>query len=103
MAAAPHHLGEILARRFEAVGVLLTELARQLDAPANRITQMISGKHGITSDSALRPAHWSSDYPQFWMHLQAMYDLELVEAEFGIAIRSLPTGQLFMVIRLINI
>ncbi|MAK65874.1 MULTISPECIES: HigA family addiction module antitoxin [unclassified Methylophaga] len=92
MTAAAHHPGEVLAQRLEAVGVSPTELARQLGVPANRITQIINGKRGITSDSALRLAHWFSDSPQFWMNLQALYDLELAEAESGMAIRSLPTG-----------
>ena len=92
MAAAAHHPGEVLAQRLEAVGALPTELARQLDVPANRITQIISGKLGITSYSALRLAHWFSNSPQFWMYLQALYDLELVEAELEITTSSLPTG-----------
>lgn len=69
-----------------------TELARQLDVPANRITQIVNGKRGITGDSALRLAHWFGNKPQFWMSLQARYDLELAEAELGQTIRALPTG-----------
>lgn len=92
MTVAVHHPGEVLAHRLEAVGVSPTELARQLGVPANRITQIINGKRGITGDSALRLAHWFGDTPQFWMNLQARCDLELAEAESGRAIRSLPTG-----------
>lgn len=87
-----HQVGEVLARRLEAVGVSATELARQLGVPANRITQIINGKRGITGDSALRLAHWFGDTPQFWMNLQVRCDLELAEAESGRAIRLLPTG-----------
>lgn len=87
-----HQAGEVLARRLEAVGVLPTELARQLGVPANRITQIINGKRGITGDSALRLAHWFGDTPQFWMDLQVRCDLELAEAESGRTIRLLPTG-----------
>lgn len=92
MTAAAHHPGEVLAQRLEAVGVSPTELARQLGVPANRITQIINGKRGITGDSALRLAHWFGDAPQFWMNLQVQCDLELAEAESGRAIRSLPTS-----------
>jgi len=91
MAAAAYHPGEVLARRLEAIGVLPTELARQLGVPANRITQIIRGKRGITGDSALRLAHWFGNEPQFWMKLQSRYDLERAEAESGQVIRSLPT------------
>lgn len=72
--------------------MLPTELARQLGVPANRITQIIKGKRGITGDSALRLAHWFGDTPQFWMNLQVQCELELAEAESGRAIRSLPIG-----------
>lgn len=92
MTVAVHHPGEVLAQRLEAVGVSPTELARQLGVPANRITQIINGKRGITGDSALRLGHWFRDTPLFWMNLQARCDLELAEAESGRAIRSLPTG-----------
>jgi len=92
MATVAHHPGEVLAQRLEAVGVSPTELARQLDVPANRITQIVKGKRGITGDSALRLAHWFGNEPHFWMDLQARYDLNLAEAESGQAIRALPTG-----------
>ena len=92
MTAAAHHPGGVLAQRLEAVGVSPTELARQLGVPANRVTQIINGKRGVTGDSALRFAHWFGDAPEFWMNLQARYDLELAEVESGRAIRSLPTG-----------
>ena len=92
MTAEVHHPGEVLAQQLEAIGVSPTELARQLGVPANRITQIVNGKRGITGDSALRLAHWFGNQPEFWMSLQARYDLEVAEAEAGRAIRSLPTG-----------
>lgn len=92
MTAAVLHPGEVLAQRLKAVGVSPTELARQLGVPANRITQIIKGKRGVTGDSALRLAHWFGDDPQIWMDLQARHDLALAEAESGGAIKSLPTG-----------
>lgn len=92
MTAEVHQPGEVLAQRLEAIGVSPTELARQLGVLANRITQIINGKRGITGDSALRLAHWFGDTPQFWMSLQVQSDLELAEAESGRFIRVLPTG-----------
>ncbi|WP_412135180.1 HigA family addiction module antitoxin [Caballeronia zhejiangensis] len=85
-----HHPGVVLAKRLAALGVTPTELARQLGVPANRISQIVKGKRGITGDSALRLAHWFGNEPHFWMGLQAQYDLELAEAESGSAIRALP-------------
>ena len=92
MVKVVQHPGEVLATQLEAVGVLPTELARQLGVPANRITQIINGKRGITGDSALRLAHWFGNEPEFWMGLQTRYDLKLAEVEAGRAIGSLPTG-----------
>ncbi|MGY8619747.1 HigA family addiction module antitoxin [Pantoea agglomerans] len=57
---------------LKAVGMLPTELARQLGVPANRLTQVINGKRVITSDSTLQLAHWFSFSQQFWMNLQAL-------------------------------
>lgn len=92
MTTKVHHPGEILAQQLEAVGVSPTELARQLGVPANRITQIINGKRGISGDSALRLSHWFGNQPEFWMSLQARYDLGIAEAEAGNAIKSLPTA-----------
>ncbi len=93
MTTAVHHPGEVLAQQLEAVGVSPTELARQLGVPANRITQIINGKRGITGDSALRLAHWFGNQPEFWMSLQVRYDLEIASTEAGGAIKRLPTAK----------
>lgn len=91
MAAVIHHPGEVLAQRLEALRVSPTELARQLHVPANRITQIVNGQRGITGDSALRLSHWFRNEPEFWMGLQAQYDLAVARAEAGRAISALPT------------
>lgn len=87
------HPGEVLAHKLEALGVTPTELARQLRVPANRITQIVNGKRGITGDSALRLAHWFGDEPEFWMTLQVRHDLEVAKTETGREIDGLPTRQ----------
>ena len=89
---AVHHPGEVLAQKLETVGVSPTELARQLHVPANRITQIVNGKRGITGDSALRLAHWFRNEPEFWMRLQARYDLYIAAKDAGPRIKSLPTA-----------
>lgn len=91
MTDTAHHPGEVLAQRLKALGVLPTELARQVRVPPNRITQIIHGERGITGDSALRLGHWFGNEPAFWMSLQANYDLEVAKAEAGREIDRLPT------------
>lgn len=91
MARTPIHPGEILAEELDELGVSPTELSRQIRVPANRISQIINGKRAVTGDTALRLAHWFGTSPQFWMNLQALYDVRLAEQEAGTEIKSLPT------------
>lgn len=86
----PAHPGQVLAGKLAVIGILPTVLARQLHVPANRITQIIQGKRGITGDSALRLAHWFGDAPEFWMGFQAQHDLREAAREAGGEIGSLP-------------
>jgi addiction module HigA family antidote len=91
MARTPIHPGEILAEELDELGVSPTELSRQIRVPANRISQIINGKRAVTGDTALRLAHWFGTSPQFWMNLQALYDVRLAEQEAGTEIKALPT------------
>jgi len=84
------HPGEILSDELQEVGVLPAELARQIDVPANRISQIINGKRSITGDTALRLGHWFGMSAQFWLNLQTSYDLRLAEQQAGDAISRLP-------------
>lgn len=72
------------------VGVSPAELARQLDVPPNRISQIIKGKRSITGDTALRLGHWFGTSAQFWLNLQTSYELRLAESRAGDAISRLP-------------
>jgi len=91
MARTAIHPGEILADELEELGVSPTELSRQIRVPANRISQIINGKRSITGDTALRLAHWFGTSPQFWMNLQALYDVRIAEEDAGTEIKTLPT------------
>jgi addiction module HigA family antidote len=90
MPRAAIHPGEILADELSELGVTPTELARQLNVPVNRITQIIQGKRGITGDTALRLGHWFQTSPQFWLNLQAAYDIRVAEAKVAEQIEHLP-------------
>ena len=84
------HPGEILADELEEIGITPTELSRQLGVPPNRISQIIAGKRAITGDTALRLGHWFRNNAQFWLNLQASYDLRMAEAAVGKEIAALP-------------
>ena len=84
------HPGEILADELSELDITPTELARQLNVPVNRITQIIQGKRGITGDTALRLGHWFHTTPQFWLNLQAAYEIRVAEAKVAEQIELLP-------------
>ena len=84
------HPGEILAEELKELGVSPTELARQINVPANRVSQIINGKRAITGDTALRLGHWFRTSAAFWLNLQAAYDLRLAEQAAGAEIDTLP-------------
>lgn len=66
------------------------ELARKIDVPTNRVTQILNGTRGITGDTALRLAHFFGTSAQFWMNLQSLYDLRLAQEDAGKSIKALP-------------
>ena len=85
------HPGTILKDELDELGVTPTEFARQIHVPPNRVSQIISGKRSITGDTALRFGHWFGVDPEFWINLQAQFELATAEKETGEAIRKLPT------------
>ena len=90
MARIPIHPGEILREELEVLGVSAAELARQLSVPTNRITGILNEERAITADTALRLGHWFGTSGDFWLNLQKLYELRLVENEKGAEIRKLP-------------
>ena len=86
------HPGVILRDELEELSVTHAAFARQINVPANRISQIIAGKRSITGDTALRFGHWFGVEPQFWMNLQTQFDLVNAENAVGEEIRKLPTA-----------
>ena len=91
MARIATHPGEHLAEQLEALGLSAAELGRCLGVPTNRITGILNGQRAVTGDSALRLGHFFGVSPQFWLNLQAIYDLRTAEAKVGRQIKALPT------------
>jgi len=88
------HPGEHLAEELKVLGMSAAELARQLDVPTNRITEILNGRRAITGDTALRLAHFFGTTAEFWLNLQSLYEVRLAEQKAGKSIRSLPTLKL---------
>jgi antitoxin HigA-1 len=90
MARTPIHPGEILADELQEIGLSAAQLARTLEVPPNRISQIIAGKRVITADTALRLARYFGTSPDFWMNLQKTYDLDVARQAIGKAINHIP-------------
>ena len=86
------HPGEILKDELTELGVTPTTFARQIDVPPNRVSQIIAGKRSVTGDTALRFGHWLGVDPQFWLNLQAQFDLAAADQRVGAVVRTLPTA-----------
>ena len=91
MAVPAIHPGEHLAQELKELGMSAAALARQLDVPTNRVTQILNGQRGISGDTALRLAHFFGTTAAFWLNLQNLYDVRLAEQSNGKSIKSLPT------------
>ena len=71
------HPGEILLEEFlQPMAVSQNRLARAMGVPPRRINEIVHGKRAISADTALRLAQALGTSEQFWMGLQADYDLE---------------------------
>ncbi len=88
---SPTHPGDVLSDEISEMGISISELARQLDVPANRLSQIVRGQRSISGDTALRLGHWFGTSGQFWMNLQAKYDLLTAQDAAGTTIDKLPT------------
>ena len=90
MAVTAIHPGEHLAEELKALDMSAAELARKIDVPTNRVTQILHGTRAVTGDTALRLAHFFGTSAQFWLNLQSLYDLRLAQEKSGKSIKGLP-------------
>lgn len=79
---APVRPGDILREEYmEPLGLSQNGLARAIGVPPRRINEIVHGKRAITADTALRLAAYLGPDPQFWLSLQAHYDLSVAYLE----------------------
>src|ERR1017187_7909236 len=91
MALTAIHPGEHLAEELETLNMSAAELARKINVPTNRVTQILNGTRAITGDTALRLAHFFGTSAEFWLNLQSLYELRIAQKKAGKSIRALPT------------
>jgi addiction module HigA family antidote len=80
----PIHPGEVLHEDFLGpMGITQYRLAKDIHVQPTRINQIVRGKAGISADTALRLARHFRTSPQFWLNLQAHYDLDVARDRIG--------------------
>ena len=84
------HPAEHLAEELEALDMSAAELARKIDVPTNRVTQILNGTRSITGDTALRLAHFFGTSAEFWLNLQSLYEVRVARKKAGKSIEALP-------------
>ena len=87
----PIHPGETLREDLDALGMSAAELARRIEVPVNRITEILNARRSITGDTALRLGRFFGASGEFWLNLQKLYELRLAERKNGSVIARLPT------------
>ena len=72
----PTHPGEILLEEFlKPLGLTQVAFSKHIGVPIQRINEIIRGKRGVTSETAWLFSQAFGTTPQFWLNLQANYDL----------------------------
>ena len=74
----PIHPGEVLLADFlEPLQLSQYRLAQDISVPPRRINEIVHGKRAVSADTALRLARYFGTTEQFWLNLQARFDLEV--------------------------
>jgi addiction module HigA family antidote len=80
----PTHPGDVLREDFlKPLGLSQYKLAKALGIPQVRVGNIVNGKRAVTPDTALRLARFFKTSPEFWLGMQATYDLELARDRSG--------------------
>jgi addiction module HigA family antidote len=83
IALPPVHPGRTLSAELAARNLAANALALKLRVPANRLSEIVRGQRAISAETALRLGRYFGTGAEFWMSLQANYDLALARQEFG--------------------
>jgi addiction module HigA family antidote len=74
------HPGEFLREDFlKPLSLSVNALALALRVPATRISEIVNERRGITTDTALRLGLYFGTTPDFWINMQAAYELAIAE------------------------
>jgi antitoxin HigA-1 len=94
MARSPLHPGEVLLEEFmKPLGVTAYALASRCGIPRARLERIVREKACVNADTALRLAKFFGTTPEFWMNLQARYELETAASEIRKELAAIKTRE----------
>lgn len=76
------HPGEFLHEILDELGLTQAAFALAIGVSPMRVSHLLKGQRPITAELALRLGKALNQTPQYWLNLQAAYDLKLAELEF---------------------
>lgn len=85
------HPGEFLAETLEELGFSQAAFARAIGVSPMRISHVIKGARPVTAELALLFGRAFNQSPQYWLNLQADYDLKTAEASIGPRLRTIQS------------
>ena len=78
----PIHPGEFLHEILDELVITQAAFAKAIDISPMRVSHVLKGQRPVTAELALRLGRALGQTPQYWLNLQAAYDLKLAQAEF---------------------
>ena len=88
-ALPPIHPGEFLRETLEELSVSQAQFARTIGVTPARISPVLKGTRPVTAELALLFGRALGQSPQYWLNLQAAYDLKLAERTIGTRLNSI--------------
>ncbi len=86
------HPGEVLKEEFlEPMGITVYRLSKETGLSQTRISQIVKGERSVTAETALKLGKFFSVPAEFWMNLQALYDIEEAQKRYKKDIESIHT------------
>ncbi len=82
--------GELLLEEFlTPMGISQYRLAKEIDVPAQRISEIVAGRRAITADTDLRLSRFFGLSSGYWLRAQVAHDTEVAERELGPVLRKI--------------
>ena len=82
------HPGEFLWEILEDSGISQAQFARAIGVAPMRISHVVNGARPVTAELALLFGRALGQSPQYWLNLQAAYDLKIAERQIGARLKA---------------